>query len=93
MEAVIRCSLNNCFENLIATMKGFLLKSLKSLKNTREQVHFYQHCRPVNCVLTKLFSLYKHVLFGTLQTAASEPSRVATRRILCMKLTLLWHTF
>ena len=30
--------------------KGFLLKSLK---NTSEQVHFYQHYRPVNCTLTK----------------------------------------
>ena len=33
-----------------ATMKGFLLKSLK---NNSEQVHFYQHCRPANCALTK----------------------------------------
>ena len=49
MEVAIRCSVNNCFENLGAAMKGF---PLKSFKNNREQVHFYQHCRPVNCVLT-----------------------------------------
>ena len=45
-EAVIWRSVNNCFENLRGTMKG-----LKSLKNTSGQVHFYEHCRPVNCTL------------------------------------------
>ena len=45
MEAAIRCSQNNCFENLRETMKGLLLKLLK---NTTEQVHFYNHCKPVN---------------------------------------------
>ena len=62
---------NNYFGNLRAAMKGFLLKSLK---NTSEQAHFYQHCKPVNCALTKKWSsllefckafLIIHVLFGT----------------------------
>ena len=93
----LRCSVNNCFENQRATMKSFLLKSVK---NPREQVHFYQHCRPVNCVLTKkwllcwnlsrLFLSYSNITYFSepLQAAASEPSRTATRRILCMKATL-----
>ena len=45
-----RCSANNCFENTRATMKDFLLKSLK---NTSGQVHFYQHFKPVNCAVTE----------------------------------------
>ena len=94
-EAAIWRSVNNCFENVRGTMKGLLLKSLK---NTSEQVHFYEHCRPVNCTLIEkwvsLLEFFKSFLItrtfrGPFKRLLLNPATPAARKIMFMKLIVL----